>query len=148
MAIAIAIVIQLRSGGSAWVPTAKKLSSMQKRLMLFSIIKLIVLTLEHYNAIHAKAEPWLQAAMDFSLITLQRRGDVVNSKYSDIHGDELKIIQQKTERHGERAFLRIRIGSDLNEVIMRSRQIQPVCPYIIHRMPDRKIKFDGQEHWA
>lgn len=107
-----------------------------------------VLTIDQFHAIRDCAEPWLQVAMDFSLITLQRRGDVVRAKYSDIENDELKIIQQKTERHGERAYLKIKIGNDLKEVISKSRSIGPVCPFIIHRVPKRKEEFEGQEHWA
>lgn len=107
-----------------------------------------VLTIEQFHAVRDCAEPWLQVAMDFSLITLQRRGDVVLAKYTDIENDELKIIQQKTEKHGERAYLKIKIGSDLKEVVARSRSIGPVCPFIIHRVPKRKETFEGQEHWA
>ncbi len=107
-----------------------------------------ILTIEQYHAIHAAADDWLKVAMDFSLITLQRLSDVVMARYTDIQGDELKIIQQKTERHGERAYLRIKIGSDLAGVLAQSRQVQPVCQFIIHRTPKRIIKFAGQEHWA
>ncbi len=107
-----------------------------------------VLTFEHYGAIHEAADDWLKVAMDYGLITLQRNSDNVNARYSDIHDDELRVIQAKTERHGERAFLRIKIGTDLANVITASRKVQPVCPFIIHRIPDRKIPFEGQEHWA
>lgn len=107
-----------------------------------------VLTMDDYKAIHEEAEPWLKVAMDFSLITLQRRSDSIMAKYSDIKDGELYIIQAKTEKHGERAFLRIKIGVDLAEVIAKSRAIGPVCPFIIHRKPDRDAPFEGQEHWA
>jgi len=107
------------------------------------------LTLEQYTAIREQADDWLKVAMDFSLITLQRRGDVVLAKYSDIESGELRVIQQKTEKHGERAYLRIKIGNDLSAVITRSRQVQPVCPFIVHRQAERNGNtFEGQEHWA
>jgi integrase len=107
-----------------------------------------VLTIEQYNAIHEHAEPWLKVAMDFSLITLQRLSDVVMTRYSDVYSDELRIIQSKTEKYGERAYLKIKIGGDLAAVIAQSRQVMPVCPFIIHRAPERRVKFEGQEHWA
>lgn len=102
---------------------------------------------EWFDMIHAAAPEWMQVAMDFALITLQRRGDCVTARYTDIEGDVLKVIQAKTEKHGYRAFLRIEIGEGLADVIARSRQIKPVCPYILHRMPLRKHKND-LDHWA
>lgn len=102
---------------------------------------------EQFDLIHAAAPEWLQVAMDFALITLQRRGDCVKVRYDDIEGEVLKIIQQKTEKHGHRAFLRIEIGDGLADVIARSRQIKPLCPYILHRMPQRKFK-GKLDHWA
>ena len=57
------------------------------------------------------------------------------------------MVQAKTEKHGHRAFLRIEIGDGLADVITRSRQIKPVCPFILHRMPERKGK-GKLDHWA
>jgi enterobacteria phage integrase len=100
-----------------------------------------------FNSIRAAAPEWLQVAMDLALITLQRRGDLVNAKYSDIQDGYIRIIQAKTEKHGERAFLRIKIGSGLSSVLERSRQMVPInCPFIVHRLPDRRVSHAGQEH--
>ena len=105
------------------------------------------LTKEQFLAIRSAAPDWLQIAMDLALITLQRRGDLVNARYDDIEDNFLKVIQAKTEKHGERAFLRIRIGESLQKVLHRSQQLKPInCPYIVHRLPIRKVEAKGRKH--
>lgn len=106
------------------------------------------LTRAGYDDIYAIAPDWFQVAMDVALITLQRRGDLVKARYTDIEGDTLTVIQNKTKKHGHRAFLKIQIGETLGRVIQRSRQIRPVCPFIIHRMPERKRGGRNLEHFA
>ena len=101
-----------------------------------------------FDAIRAIAPEWFQLAMDFALVTLQRRGDCVKAQYTDIEGNVLKVVQSKTEQHGHRAFLRIEIGDSLAGIIQRSRQIKPLCPYILHRIPERKRPAKGLTHWA
>lgn len=105
-----------------------------------------VLTIEQYRAIYAKAEPWLQVAMDLALVTTQRRGDLIKMKFTDIRDGFLYVVQNKTEKHGERAHLRIAVGDTLASIISRSRALPPLSPFIIHRVPDRRIRFEGQEH--
>lgn len=107
-----------------------------------------VLTKQQYDLIYEKAPDWLKIAMALALITLQRRGDLVRLKYSDLDEGILKVIQAKTEKHGYRAFLRIKPGNALLEVIKQSREIRPLCPFIIHRLPKRRVPFLGQEHHA
>lgn len=60
----------------------------------------------------------------------------------------LKIVQEKTEKHGERAFLRIRIGTELEGLIKKGRLMIPVSPYIIHYRPSRKVKSKDRDHWT
>lgn len=108
---------------------------------------------EWFDAIRAEAPEWLQLMMDIALITLQRRGDLCNMKFTDIEtaptGERyLKVIQEKTEKHGERAFLRIQIGDTLDEKIKQARNMAPVSPFIIHRLPKRKVKSKEREHFA
>lgn len=105
-----------------------------------------ILTIEQFNAIHARAEPWLQVAMELALVTTQRRGDLIRMKYSDITDGHLFVVQNKTEKHGERAHLKIAIGDTLRSIISRSRDLPPLSPFLIHRVPDRRVKFEGQEH--
>lgn len=86
--------------------------------------------------------------MDLALISLQRRGDLVRARYDHIEGDVWQVIQLKTEKHGHRAFLKITMGQGLQAVIQRSRAISPVCPFILHRVPERKKQGAALEHWA
>ncbi|QEW06322.1 tyrosine-type recombinase/integrase [Nitrincola iocasae] len=106
------------------------------------------LTREWYNAIYAHADDWLKVAMDFALITLQRRSDLCAAKFDDIRDGHLHLIQQKTEKHGLRAHLRIRVVSSLDNVIKRSRQSGIASPYIIHRRPVRIRRSKSLVHWS
>jgi len=94
------------------------------------------LTLEGYYAIHEQAPQWLKNAMDLGLQTLQRREDIVKLKLSDIKQGFLYVVQHKTKKHGESAYLKIRIDSPLRTVIERCRDGM-LSPYLIHRKPDR-----------
>lgn len=97
------------------------------------------LTLEAFNAIYALVEPWMQVAMDVSLVTLQRRGDVVRMKFTDEIAGNLLVEQEKTG-----AALEVAIGDELRAIIRRARQSGMVSPYIVHRRQQRKAK--GNEH--
>lgn len=105
-----------------------------------------VLTIEQFQAIHSKADPWLQVAMDLALVTTQRRGDLIKMRFTDIRDGYLHVVQNKTEAHGHRAYLRIAIGDTLAGIVSRSRALPPLSPFLIHRVPDRRVKFEGQEH--
>jgi integrase len=107
-----------------------------------------VLSKPQYDLIYDKAPDWLKIAMALALITLQRRGDIVRARYSDLEGGVLQVIQAKTEKHGYRAFLKIKSGDALLNVVKKSRDIIPLCPFIIHRLPKRRVPFLGQEHHA
>lgn len=98
---------------------------------------------------------WLKNAMDLGLLTLQRREDIVNMKFEDIKTEThpvtgetieyLYVIQKKTEKHGECAFIKIKIGPDLKAVIKRCRDNIP-SPYLIHRNPNRRLKSQEKTH--
>jgi integrase len=107
-----------------------------------------ILELDAFIKIREQAAPWAQVGMDFGLVSLQRLGDLVKAKFTDIEGSTLSVVQNKTERHGERARLKINIGTSLAEIISRSRALPPLSPFIVHRAPERKVKFEGQEHWS
>lgn len=103
---------------------------------------------EWYKQIHAVAPEWLQIAMDFALVTLQRRGDICESKHDSVKGDYLELIQRKTEKHGHRAFLRIKLGASLQDILKRSRKSGIASPYIIHRRPERLYASKAKTHWS
>ncbi|SEG22044.1 phage integrase Arm DNA-binding domain-containing protein [Marinobacterium lutimaris] len=101
-----------------------------------------------FDQIYANADEWLQVAMDFALISLQRRSDVCAARFEDIEGGYLKLVQQKTEKFGVRAHLRIEIGPSLEKVFKRSRASGIASPYIIHRRPKRIRESKDTTHWS
>ncbi|MCU7836487.1 MAG: tyrosine-type recombinase/integrase [gamma proteobacterium symbiont of Taylorina sp.] len=106
------------------------------------------LTLEQFNAIHKVANTWLQNAMDIALITLQRRGDITLMKFDDIKDEHLIVDQNKGKRHKNKASrLKIAIGQKLKRTLKKCRD-DIVSPFIIHRNPARRIKWEGRQHWA
>jgi enterobacteria phage integrase len=105
------------------------------------------LSLEQFGIIRSAAPEWLQLAMDLALVTLQRRGDLVSLQYTSIKDRQLYIVQSKTEKHGERAYLRITIGNSLAKLIDRSREMRPTsCPFILHRLPEKLTKAALRQH--
>lgn len=97
------------------------------------------LTLEQFQAIHARCEEWEQIAMDLALVTLQRRGDVARMRFVDEKDGEFMVDQEKTG-----ARLAIGIGGELRAIIKRARQSGLVSPYLVHRRQQRKRA--GAEH--
>lgn len=91
------------------------------------------LTLEGYRAIHDAAPPWLQNAMDLSLHTLLRRGDICGLRFADLRDGFLWITPTKT-RNSTGLKLKIRISSEMQKVIDRCRDAV-LSPYVVHRLP-------------
>lgn len=106
------------------------------------------LTREWYDAIYAASPDWMRIAMDLALVTLQRRGDICMLKYDDISNGHIHIVQQKTEKHGIRARLRIQMTPTIADIITRSRADGIVSPFVIHRRPKRVIHCASISHWA
>lgn len=105
------------------------------------------LTLEQFDAIRQRCDPWMQNAMDLALITLQRRNDVSRMKFENAKDGKLYVIQEKTEKY-DTGYLAIAIGPKLKTVIRRCRDDVP-SPYMVHRRPERKVKDRaGMDHWT
>lgn len=116
------------------------------------------MSLEQFNAIYESAGKkgwkWLQQAMDIGLITLQRREEVVNMKFTDVIteviGDKtcelLQVIQQKTKNQGSCAYIKMRIGDELAQVIQNCRNSTVNSPFIIHRKPSQIHKSKNKVH--
>jgi len=93
------------------------------------------LTVEAYKAIHTKAPGWLQTAMDFSLLTLLRREDIVTARFADVREGVLYIVPGKTETtSGIR--LRMTLSDEAQALVTRARDAV-VSPYIVHRLPEK-----------
>jgi enterobacteria phage integrase len=116
------------------------------------------LKLNEFKAIYQLAGEmdllWLQNAMDIGMLTLQRESDILNMKFSDVvvetlNGKEvriLQVIQQKTEKHGASAHIKIKISQRLDESISRCRQKRVVSPFLISRQPMKIYKSEAKKH--
>ena len=98
------------------------------------------LTIQEYRKIWAAAPVWVRNAMDVSLLTLLRREDVVNLRFSDVRDDALWVVPGKTE---ESTGLRLSIAMtpDLSALLSRCRD-DVASPFIVHRLPAR-IRSSG-----
>lgn len=95
------------------------------------------LTPEAYAAIYAVAPAWLQNAMDLSLLTLQRREDVADAKFTDYRDGSLFVVPQKTENS---TLVRLQLKDDdgaIAALVARCRADNVASPYLVHRVPER-----------
>jgi integrase len=104
------------------------------------------LTLEQFMAVRRMAPAWLANAMNLALVTLQRREDIVKMKFSDIRDGHLYVIQEKTKKY-DTGYLRIQITPELDKVLKACRD-EVASPFVIHRKPERRVRWQGQEHWT
>jgi integrase len=104
------------------------------------------LTEDEFAVIHKNSPIWLQNAMDLAYITLQRRSDIVQIRFSDIKSKHLFVIQHKTKKH-DTAYIKIEVSEPLARLIKRC-QDSTISPFVIHRKPKRIIKRDGLDHWT
>jgi hypothetical protein len=104
-------------------------------------------TIEGWNAIYNEAPPWLQNAMDLTILILQRRSDLCDVKFSDIKDGHLKLIQKKSRRH-DSAYIEIEVTPELAKVIQRCKADNVLSPYLIHRVPEKRTKaaMDSGNH--
>jgi hypothetical protein len=104
-----------------------------------------------FNDIYAKAEPWLQIAMEGSLLTLQSRKEVCNFKHTDFRGGFLFVIRDKVAADSHMAFIKIRLTSELEALRARAVKLDAIAsPYLVHRRPDRMQRrwLEGKVHWT
>jgi len=116
------------------------------------------LKLEEYKAIHELAGKqgmsWMQDAMDFALIVLQRREEVAKARFDDISLEKhsgkdvelLRIIQKKTKKHGKSAYIKVSVIGALKRFIEKRKQTGIDSPFIIHCIPSRKRKSKDRVH--
>ena len=106
-------------------------------------------TVDGLKAIREKSPAWLQNAIDLALITAQRRTDILNMRFDGIREGFLYVVQQKTAKASDAAWIRFKVTDELQAVISRCRD-DIVSPYLIHRRPDRKKQKQAQtkDHWT
>lgn len=93
------------------------------------------LTMDTYNAVWAKSAPWLQRAMDLSLLTLLRREDVTSVKFADVRDGTLYVVPAKTD-DSTLVKLAIALGDEGLALVARCRD-DVVSPYVTHRLPEK-----------
>lgn len=106
-------------------------------------------TIEGLKAIREKSPFWLQNAIDLALITAQRRTDILNMRFDGVREGFLYVVQQKTAKASDAAWIRFKVTEELQAVISRCRD-DIVSPYLVHRRPDRKKQKQAltKEHWT
>lgn len=113
-------------------------------------------TVEGLQIIRNHSPLWLQNAIDLSLLTTQRRSDIVNIRWTDIHDGYIHIAQQKTtddpvddfEVLDGSGYIRIKIDDELQQVLDRCKSDNVPSPFVIHYVPKRKVKNSKKEHWT
>ncbi|TFH81870.1 tyrosine-type recombinase/integrase [Pseudomonas kribbensis] len=106
-------------------------------------------TIEGLKAIREKSPTWLKNAIDLALITAQRRTDILNMRFDGVREGFLYVVQQKTAKASDAAWIRFKVTEELQAVISRCRD-DIVSPYLIHRRPDRKKQKQAEtkDHWT
>lgn len=113
-------------------------------------------TLAGLQQIREHSPLWLQNAIDLSLLTTQRRSDIVNLRWTDIYDGYIHIAQQKTtddpiddfEVMEGAGYVRIKIDSELQKVLDRCKSGKVQSPFVISQIPRRKTKNENKEHWT
>jgi integrase len=103
-----------------------------------------------FKAIHEKAPPWLQVAMEQSLVTLQARKEICNTRYSDYRDGWLYVIRDKVSGESEMGFIRIAVTPQLDEIRRRSLTDGVLSTYLVHRAPKRRRRewMEKEPHWT
>lgn len=106
-------------------------------------------TIDGLGAIREKSPAWLQNAIDLALITAQRRTDILAMRFDDVKDGYLYVVQQKTSKASDAAWIRFKLTPQLQAVLGRCRDNVP-SPFLIHRRPERKRQKQAEqkEHWT
>ena len=109
------------------------------------------LTTKSFWAIHDHKDTplFLQIAMEQSLITLQSRQQIVDTRMSDYKDGFLYYIRKKTAGDTDMAFIKIEITGEID--LIRRRSLDGIAsPYLVHKRPERKDhdKIKKKPHWT
>jgi len=108
------------------------------------------LTTEAFWVIHEAAPPFLQVAMELSLVTLQARAECCNMRFEDYRDGWLYVIRDKTAADSDMAFIRIEETPQINRIIEKGRSDGVLSPYIVHCRPAslRPQHQQNKPHWS
>lgn len=101
------------------------------------------------KAIREKSPAWLQNAIDLALITALRQTDILDMRFDGVREGFLYLVQKKTAKASDAAWIRFRVTPELQAVINRCRE-DTASPYLVHRKPDRLKQKQAQtkDHWT
>ena len=89
---------------------------------------------EEFNAVYQAGDQALKDAMDLAYLTGQRRGDILNLKWTDISEGYLLVVQHKTG-----IKLRIEISGELKTRIDQLKTRQGESPYLLTDINGEKL---------
>jgi integrase len=103
-----------------------------------------------FKAIHEEAPPWLQVAMEQSLVTLQARKEICNTRYSDYRDGWLYVIRDKVSGESEMGFIKIAITAELENIRSGSLRDGVLSTFLVHRAPARRQRrwMRNKPHWT
>lgn len=83
------------------------------------------------------------------MITAQRRTDILDMRFDGSREGYLYVVQKKTAKASDAAWIRFLITPELQAVISRCRD-DVVSPYLVHRKPERRKQKQAQtkDHWT
>ena len=97
----------------------------------------VPITLKHFRAIEEVAEPHVRIAMQLSLITMMREGDVVTLKFdqhvtpTSLRRANTKSIRQRGEGKGDLNEWLFEDYPALESVIKEARDLAGFCPFVV-----------------
>lgn len=99
-------------------------------------------TQEGYSAIYKITPDWMQRAMEIAVSSLQRRADLtrLHKKQINLERGTITIEQGKTEKYKTPVFIEIEMGERLRTAVNACLQSGLLCPYLLHRKPERISK--------
>ncbi|HZD53100.1 MAG TPA: hypothetical protein VE175_08640 [Woeseiaceae bacterium] len=104
------------------------------------------MTMAQFQAMHSASPDWLQWLMTLGFHLALRRVDLVNLRFSDVVDGRIISPIRKTDtdaRDLEATSVDFPIHPDVQRVIVEARRSSlraGRCPFIVHRLPDRRTK--------
>lgn len=99
-------------------------------------------TQEGYDTIYKVVPDWFQRAMEIAVTSLQRRADLtrLHKDQIDLERGTITVEQRKTEKYKTPVFIEIEMGERLRKAVNACFQSGLLCPYLLHRKPERISK--------
>jgi hypothetical protein len=91
---------------------------------------------------------WLRRAIRIGLYSLQRADDVVNlhkvRNKIDLAARTMEVAQRKTRNYKVPVYIEIEMGPELLAVVEECLKSEILCPFLVHRQPDKISEEDRQ----